>query len=63
MTGSYSGVIGMKREDVIYRFTNALPRRAEHSTGQVRICGAVIKVDDETGRSTAIQRISLPHEQ
>jgi len=63
MTGSYSGVIGMKREDVIYRFTTPLPRRAEHSTGQVRICGVVIEVDEETGHAKSIDRFSLPHEQ
>ena len=63
MTGSYAGVIGMKREDVIARFTSAVHRRAEHSTGEVRICAAVIDVDDATGRAREIFRLSLPHEQ
>jgi hypothetical protein len=63
MTGSYSGVIGMDREDVIARFTSALPRRAEHSTGDVRICAAVIDVDETTGRAREISRLSLKHEQ
>jgi metallophosphoesterase (TIGR00282 family) len=63
MTGSYSGVIGMDRNDVIHRFTTAIPKRAEHSTGQVRICGAVIDIDETNGLARSIQRISLPHEQ
>lgn len=63
MTGSYSGVIGMNREDVIQRFTSAIPKRADHSTGQVRICGVVIDIDEETGRARRIQRLSLPHDQ
>jgi calcineurin-like phosphoesterase len=63
MTGSYSGVIGMNREDVIQRFTSAIPKRADHSTGQVRICGVVIDIDEETGRARQIQRLSLPHDQ
>ena len=50
MTGSYSGVIGMKKEDVIMRFTSALGRRAEHSAGEVRICAAVIDIDETTGQ-------------
>ncbi len=62
MTGSYSGVIGMEREDVIARFTSAVPRRAEHSKGDVRICAALIDVDDQTGRAREITRLSLPHE-
>jgi metallophosphoesterase (TIGR00282 family) len=63
MTGSYAGVIGMSSEDVIARFTSAVHRRAEHSTGEVRICAAVIDVDETTGRAREISRLSLPHEQ
>jgi len=63
MTGSYAGVIGMKKEDVITRFTSALGRRAEHSTGQVRICGAVIDIDESTGHARSLVRLNLPHEQ
>jgi metallophosphoesterase (TIGR00282 family) len=63
MTGSYSGVIGMVKEDVIGRFTSALHKRAEHSTGDVRICAAVIDVDEATGRAREISRLSLKHEQ
>jgi metallophosphoesterase (TIGR00282 family) len=63
MTGSYAGVIGMVKEDVIGRFTSALHKRAEHSTGDVRICAAVIDVDETTGRAREISRLSLKHEQ
>jgi metallophosphoesterase (TIGR00282 family) len=63
MTGSYAGVIGMERSDVIARFTSVTARRADHSTGQVRICAAVIDIDEATGRANEIQRLSLSHEQ
>ncbi len=63
MTGSYAGVIGMSSRDVIARFTTAVARRAEHSTGQVRICAAVIDVDETTGRARGIERVNLSHEQ
>lgn len=63
MTGSYSGVIGMKKEDVITRFTSALGRHAEHSTGQVKICGAVIDIDENTGQASSLVRFNLAHEQ
>jgi hypothetical protein len=62
MTGSYAGVIGMDKDDVIARFTSVTQRRAEHSTGNARICAAVIDVDEETGRAREISRLSLPHE-
>jgi metallophosphoesterase (TIGR00282 family) len=63
MTGSYAGVIGMNKADVIARFTSAIARRAEHSSGQVRICAAVLDIDETNGRARGIQRLSLSHHQ
>ena len=62
MTGSHGGVIGMKAEDVLARFTSVTARRAEHSTGGVRINAAIVEIDEATGRARAITRLSLPHE-
>ena len=62
MTGSYSGVIGMNKEDVIARFTSAIARRAEHSTSQARICAAVLDIDEATGRARRIERLNLAHD-
>ncbi len=61
MTGSYSGVIGMKKGDVIARFTSAVRVKAEQSKGDVRICGAVVDVDEETGRARSIERVNVSH--
>ena len=63
MTGSYAGVIGMEKSDVIARFTSVTARRAEHAHGQVRICAAVIDIDDATGRAQKIERLNLSHDQ
>ena len=63
MTGSYSGVIGMNKADVIARFTTAVARRAEHSSGEVRICAVVVDIDDNSGRANEIRRLNLSHEQ
>ena len=62
MTGSYAGVIGMNKGDVIARFTSVIARRAEHSSGQARICAAVVDIDESTGRSRRIERINVGHE-
>jgi 2',3'-cyclic-nucleotide 2'-phosphodiesterase len=62
MTGSYAGVIGMDKTDVLARFTSATARRAEHSTGQVRICAAVLDIDEATGKANNIQRLNLSHD-
>jgi metallophosphoesterase (TIGR00282 family) len=62
MTGSYAGVIGMDRKDVIARFTSAINKRAEHSTGDVRICAALLDIDETTGHAREISRLSIKHE-
>jgi metallophosphoesterase (TIGR00282 family) len=62
MTGSYSGCIGMEREGALARFLNPAAPRPEHSKGDVRICAALIDIDDSTGRAREISRLSLPHE-
>jgi 2',3'-cyclic-nucleotide 2'-phosphodiesterase len=63
MTGSYAGVIGMDKADVIARFTSVTARRAEHSSGKVRICAAVIDIDEDDGRAREILRLNLSHDQ
>jgi metallophosphoesterase (TIGR00282 family) len=63
MTGSYAGVIGMNKSDVIARFTSVTARRAEHSSGDVRICAVVLDIDEATGRARKIERLNLNHNQ
>ena len=63
MTGSYGGVIGMKKGDIINRFTSPIHRKPDHSKSEVRICGAVVDVDEETGRARGIVRLNLSHNQ
>jgi metallophosphoesterase (TIGR00282 family) len=63
MTGSYAGVIGMNKADVIARFTSVTARRAEHASGEVRICGVLLDIDETTGKAREIQRLSLDHKQ
>lgn len=56
MTGSYAGVIGMKKEDVMERFTRFPSKRAAHSKGTVWICFAVVDIDASTGKAISIER-------
>lgn len=61
MTGSYAGCIGMKKEDIINRFTKFPARRADHATGDVWICALVLEIDESTGKATKIERLRLKH--
>ena len=57
MTGSHSGVIGMDRENVISRFTSFPNKRAEHSKGEILICGVIIEIDESSGKARSIKRL------
>jgi 2',3'-cyclic-nucleotide 2'-phosphodiesterase len=61
MTGSYAGVIGMDKTDILERFTKVPARRATHSKGDVWICFVVIEIDEETGKAVKIERFRLEH--
>jgi hypothetical protein len=62
MTGSYAGVIGMEKNQIIERFTKFPARRAEHAKGDVWICAVVIEVDGATGKARKITRLRLEHQ-
>jgi metallophosphoesterase (TIGR00282 family) len=62
MTGSYGGVIGMKKGDIINRFTSPIHRKPDHSKSQIRICGAIVDIDEQTGRARSIDRLNISHE-
>lgn len=59
MTGAHDGVIGMERASVIARFRTGLPVRFEAATGDPRLHAVIVTADAQSGRATAIQRVSL----
>lgn len=59
MTGSYAGVIGMEKNQILERFTKFPARRAEHAKGTVWICAVVVEIDEETGKAEKITRLRL----
>ena len=59
MTGPYDSVIGRKKESVIYKFETTMHAPFDVATGDVRLCGAVVTLDTETGNATAIERVML----
>jgi metallophosphoesterase (TIGR00282 family) len=61
MTGSYAGVIGMEKSQIIERFTKVPAPRAEHSKGEVWICAVRIEIDEATGKATKIERLKIEH--
>ena len=61
MTGPHDGVIGMESGPVIDRFLLGLATKFEPSSGEIRLNGLLIDIDEETGRAREVERISLAH--
>ncbi len=57
MTGPYDSVIGRRVEDVLERFLTAVPIRFEVAEGNVQLHGAVVEIDEKTGKANSIVRI------
>ncbi len=59
MTGPQHSVLGMKVDIILKRFTTGLPQRFEVADGKGQINGAVVDVDENTGKARIIERISF----
>jgi 2',3'-cyclic-nucleotide 2'-phosphodiesterase len=59
MTGPHDSVIGVRSDLVLRRFQTGLPVRFEPAEGDVRIEGAMIECDPETGRATSIKTVRV----
>jgi len=57
MTGPCDSVIGRRIEDVLERFLTSVPVRFEVASNNVQLQGAVLDIDEATGRAQSIARI------
>lgn len=57
MCGPRDSVIGVKRDLVIQRFLTQMPTRFEVASGPALLQGAIVDVDEQSGRATAITRL------
>ncbi len=57
MCGPYESVIGRKIDNVLERFLTSMPVRFEVAEADIQLHGAVLDVDEKTGRASSIVRI------
>ncbi len=57
MTGPYDSVIGAEKEPIIQKFLTQVGVKKEVAKNDVKLCGAIITIDQHTGRATAIERV------
>jgi 2',3'-cyclic-nucleotide 2'-phosphodiesterase len=57
-TGPHDSVLGRETQPVVRRFLTAMPQRFEVAKGGVLLQGALIELDETTGKALNIQRVS-----
>jgi len=57
MTGPYDSVIGRKKEQILNRFITQMPTKFEMAENDVQLHGAIIEIDEKTGRAESIRRV------
>ncbi|MEO0074047.1 MAG: TIGR00282 family metallophosphoesterase [candidate division WOR-3 bacterium] len=62
MCGSFDSVLGVRKEQSLRRLIEGLPAKLDAGTGDVRLNGVLVEIDEVSGRSVSIQRISEPVE-
>ena len=59
-TGPQASVLGREIQPVIQRFLTNMPQRFDVAKEQVRLNGALIEIDETTGKALNIRRLSVP---
>jgi len=60
MTGPHDSVLGREVKPVLKKLTTGVPARFDVATGDVRLSGVVVTVDERSGHATAVTRIQVP---
>ena len=58
MCGPVNSILGRAVEPIVNRFISNLPALFPVAKGEVRLCGAVVSIDEMTGRALRIARVN-----
>lgn len=58
MCGPDDSILGREIDSVLWRYRNNLPTRFPVAKGDVRLCGVIVEIDEESGNSQVIRRFS-----
>jgi hypothetical protein len=57
-TGPHDGCLGREIEPVLKNFLTGMPQRFEVARNRVQLHGALIRIDDASGKAVSIQRVA-----
>lgn len=58
MTGPVHSVLGMEKNVIVQKFLDGIPAKFEVANGRGKLLGCVFEIDEETGKTKNIERIS-----
>jgi len=59
MVGPQESILGMRAHESLQKFLTQMPHRLEVASGAAVLCGVVVDIDQETGKSLAIERVQI----
>jgi metallophosphoesterase (TIGR00282 family) len=59
MTGPHDSVIGSIPDFALERFIRQIPVRLEPASANIRICGALVDIDEDSGLASSIERLNI----
>lgn len=62
MTGPLDSVIGIKKEIILKKYLTQMPMRFEVANDDLVFAGAVVEIEEKTGKAKSIRRIAKPFE-
>ncbi len=63
MTGPYESIIGFRPDKVLRRFLLQTPHSLEVAKRDVRLAGALLDIDEATGKARQVERMLIPLEE
>lgn len=60
MTGPYESILGRRIDRVLSHSLTFVPAAFDVATNDVRLAGAIVEVDSQTGHASAIRRLMVP---
>ena len=61
MCGPTESILGREIDPIVQRVLSSMPVNFPVARGPVSLCGAMIEIDESTGRALSIQRIAEPY--
>jgi metallophosphoesterase (TIGR00282 family) len=63
MTGPHDSILGRRYDRVLATTLTFVPHYFDVATGDPRLNGALVEIDPDSGRATAIRRVMINHEE